>query len=204
MEKVYEMEYKGYNIEIYPDEIGESPREWDNLGKMLCFHDRYNLGDNHDIRSEDFESWGEVEEYLKKELEAVIILPLYLYDHSGITISTSPFSCQWDSGQIGFVYITKEDLKKEGVSKAKAKKILEGEIKIYDDYIRGNVYGYKVIDEQGNEIDSCWGFIGEYDDNYIIDEAKGIIDYEVEEKRKQKQKKTKGFIKNKVGLNYRR
>jgi len=46
---------------------------------------------------------------VKEEREAVLDrhyarLPLYLYDHSGITISTGPFSCPFDSGQVGFIY----------------------------------------------------------------------------------------------------
>ena len=28
---------------IYLDESPESPRTWDNLGTMLCFHTRYDL-----------------------------------------------------------------------------------------------------------------------------------------------------------------
>lgn len=35
--------------------------------------------------------------------------PLFMYDHSGISISTSPFSCQWDSGRIGMIYERKAD-----------------------------------------------------------------------------------------------
>lgn len=30
--------------------------------------------------------------------------PIYAYIHGGITISTKPFSCSWDSGVIGYVY----------------------------------------------------------------------------------------------------
>lgn len=45
---VHEEDYKGYTIKIYHDEDAESPRDWDNLGEMVCFHRRYNLGDcNH-------------------------------------------------------------------------------------------------------------------------------------------------------------
>jgi hypothetical protein len=40
--------------------------------------------------------------------DKVCIKDLYLYDHSGITISTSPFSCGWDSGQVGFIYLTRQ------------------------------------------------------------------------------------------------
>ena len=28
--------YRGYTIEIDQDEFPESPREWDNLGTMIC------------------------------------------------------------------------------------------------------------------------------------------------------------------------
>jgi hypothetical protein len=30
--------------------------------------------------------------------------PIYAYIHSGVTISTEPFTCRWDSGVIGYVY----------------------------------------------------------------------------------------------------
>ena len=78
---------------------------------MCCFHKRYSLGDKHSIDNSQFEDWDEVEEYLIKEEKAIVILPLYLYDHSGITISTAPFSCNWDSGQIGFIYTTEKRIK---------------------------------------------------------------------------------------------
>ena len=60
----------------------------------------------------------EVLEKQVKELKAVIILPLYLYDHSGIAIKVGSFICkavhaEWDSGKIGFIYATKEDIKKK-------------------------------------------------------------------------------------------
>ena len=36
-------------------------------------------------------------------------LPLYLYDHGGITMSTNPFSCPWDDGgQVGWIYASKQ------------------------------------------------------------------------------------------------
>ena len=59
-----------------------------------------------------FQSWNELENHLIKK-NAFIVLPIYMYDHSGITISVNPFSCPWDSGQIGFIYISKEKARKE-------------------------------------------------------------------------------------------
>ena len=113
-----------YRIEITTDEFPESPRSWDNLGTMVCWHSRYNLGDDDgvstlisDIRSSGRyrESWeygedGEELEYASPSRLMELahqcgfeMLPVYLYDHSGITLKTSPFSCPWDSGMVGFI-----------------------------------------------------------------------------------------------------
>lgn len=39
------IEYRGFDINIYQDDMAESPREWDNIGRMLCKHRDYGLGD---------------------------------------------------------------------------------------------------------------------------------------------------------------
>ena len=41
-------------LSIIQDVDAEDPRNWDNLGTMICFHRRYSLGDKHDYScSED-------------------------------------------------------------------------------------------------------------------------------------------------------
>lgn len=169
----------GKTLEIVQDTNPESPREWDNIGTMICFHGRYNLGDRHNYDHKDYSGWEEMERAIIKNESPAVILPLYLYDHSGITISTSPFGCKWDSGQIGFIFVSKEKLKKELNVKRITKQIIEraekcllSEVKTYDQYLTGEVYGYKVIDENGNEEDSCWGYYGE---DSIVDEFKNEI-----------------------------
>jgi hypothetical protein len=175
---------------ISVDEDAESPREWDNLGTMICFHRRYDLGDKHDLKRDNFNSLEELEEYLVKERKAVIIFQLNLYDHSGISISISnsyPYNDRWDSSRIGFIYTTKEDIMKwfdtKRVSKEmlkKAEEILKNEVKTYDQYLNGEVYSFVVyqlvkcdscnhIEE--NVIDSCGGYFG-----YDIDAMKNDIE----------------------------
>lgn len=113
-----------------------NPRENDNVGTMACFHRRYTLGDKHSLS---------LEEAVSLEGSAdVISLPLYLYDHSGITMSTSPFSCSWDSGKIGFIFCTKEKAKKEwGWKRLTMKRInqvikcIHSEVEEYNNYIVG-------------------------------------------------------------------
>lgn len=172
-----EENYKEYKIKILYDDFPEDPRTWDNLGKMVCFHKRYTLGDKHSFDIQ------EAKNFFKEENKNIIFLPLYLYDHSGITMNTTGFSCPWDSGQVGFIYSTKEEIKKEySVSKisnklkTKVYEILKNEVEIYDMYIRGEVFGFK-IEKDGEEIDSCWGYFG-YDSikNQILPECKNYID----------------------------
>lgn len=200
MDDVHSEIYKGYTIKIWSDSDSESPRDWDNLGTMLCYHGRYTLGDKDPVYSQhDQGSWQELADKLVKEQHAAVILPLYLFDHGGITMSTGKFSCPWDSGQVGFIYVTREQLLKEfggkRVSKdmiAKAEKILEGEVETYDHYIRGNVYGYTTYAGEGEDLgdssDSCGGFIGDYDNEEYgpLQEAKSAIDHEIEREYKKR------------------
>ena len=159
---------KKFELEIVQDTDPESPRTWDNLGTMICFHKRYDLGDKTDYRTEDYDSWDELKEGIIKNEGEVVILPLYLYDHSGITISTSSFDCRWDSRQVGFIFVSKHKIKKEGIDETKVEEYLKGEVETYDQYLTGDVWGYKVYEietcdkghEHKNEVESCWGMYG--------------------------------------------
>jgi hypothetical protein len=174
---------KRYKLVIESDSEPCDPREWDNLGKMICFHSRYNLGDSHNMTIDDCRDLEENKEH--------IVLPLYLYDHSGITMNTTGFSCRFDSGKVGIIYVTKKQIREEYSWKNLTKKRIEqikeylkNEVKTYDDYLTGNVYGFTLFDND-NEIDSCWGFVGrDYKTNGILDHiSKEILeDCEIVEK----------------------
>ena len=166
----------GNTLEIYQDMSSESPREWDNVTKLVCFHKRYALGDCHDVDHDDYNSWNEMRESITNKNDLVV--KLYLYDHSGITIATSPFHCKWDSGQVGFAIITEAQIKEEFDGDVdKAAKCLEAEVKTYDQYLRGETYGYILKDNEDNDLDSCWGFFGDDPEiNGIFDAANIKID----------------------------
>lgn len=91
----------------------------------------------------------------------VTALPLYLYDHGGLTIKTSPFSCIFDSGLVGFIYAIEGA---EGMTRDQITNCLMAEVKEYDSYLTGDVYCYTVTDSNGEHVDSCGGFIGDYND----------------------------------------
>lgn len=125
------------------DPFSIDPREWDNFGHMVCHNRRYELGDKHELNLEDCNSWDEVREVIQSA-GGVLILPLGLYDHSGISMYVGNSHDRWDGGQVGFIYVTQDDLDREGVTIEKAEAILRNEVKVYDAYLRGEVYRFDV------------------------------------------------------------
>lgn len=199
-------------IRIVQDEDPGDPRkEWDNLGRMVCWHRRYSLGDeqpsesgdeflwnlavsadeslegehhhlNGDVYEEMMESgWSHesaCEEIDKRIIvlrdrvlgENFVIMPLFLYDHSGLSISTSASSFRmvdsagWDWGQLGIIYCSLEKAaesqlldehaswdtpvvwKKPDGSQGTLREVTEYnlvcEVNTYDQYLTGDVWGF--------------------------------------------------------------
>jgi len=190
--------YKGYDIEIEYDENAESPRDWDNICVFHIAHRNYMFGDKNYNSSVNIKA---AERRAKRDGD--IVLPLYIYDHSGITISLSPFSCRWDSGQVGFVQVPRKKMIEEfgkkiftPALKARALEIAKGEVETLDCYVRGEVFGYVVDDD-----DSCWGYYSVED---ALNEAKSIVDWIIKDKIKKHCEQVKIWIKNKVPFSVRK
>jgi len=186
-------------VKIIADCDPENPREWDNLGTMVCAHRRYSsLGDTDgkddalqiiyrylsekqlDALDFDPDCIPSIETALEKTGQ-VIMLPIYMYEHSGIALRTYPFGCRWDSGKLGFIFVSKEKVRSEygwklinASRKEQIAKYLEGEVETYHQYVSGDVWGFQVF-KGDEEVDSCWGFFG--DDPM----TNGIIDHLCEE-----------------------
>lgn len=203
------IEYKGHIITISQDETPDNPRGWDNIGIILAWHKRYDLGDSDskDLDYRDYDGWDEMETAIKRRYNPLILLPLVLYDHGGISISigtSNPFdSMGWDSGRVGYIMATRERCKVMGTkykgpaNMAKLRSYLEGEIKTYNSYLSGDVYGYSVDGPHCD--DSCWGFYGDDAEK----EAKSMIDYAVKRAEREHLAKVKSYIKSGVPLQYR-
>ena len=120
-----------------------------------------------------------------------IILPLYLYDHSVLSMSTASYfgrapHAEWDSMQVGWIYVSNEDAAaafqtSECDTQSKVSDALEAEVSEYDSYLRGECYGFQLY-ENGIETDSCWGFIGSPEElksaieSNLPGECSGIMD----------------------------
>lgn len=118
-----------------------SPRDWEPIGRMVCLHKRYRLGDPHDYKEGQFNSWGDLKNHLIQEEGAAVMLPLYLYDHGGLALATTDFNDRWDSGQAGFTYMDQATLADEfGGDRDKATRALVDEVERYSSYLQGDVF----------------------------------------------------------------
>lgn len=213
-----------YTLEIEQEDYPDDTRNESNLCTMVCWHRDYSLGDKHNFDNpdefmqhlyldvtgkhwcddHDSDDWQDV----YKELQTtslVLIKAINMYDHGGITVSTSncyPYNDRWDSGIVGFIYVTKKTIFEEcgNITEEnwleRADKYLEGEMKTYDQYLRGDVYGFRltktviqqdkcphcgeVIREYEDEefIDGCWGFYGDcLEENGILDNLDSDLEF---------------------------
>ena len=111
-----------------------------------------------------------------------VILPLNLYDHSGLRMSADSFigkaqHAEWDSGQVGWIYATDSEIRAEYGSVSaenveRARQRMLSEVQDYDYYLSGQCYGYRLY-ENGEETDSCWGFLGYLED--VLKEIAGEV-----------------------------
>ena len=170
----------GLTLTIGYDEWAESPLEWDEVKIAYLQRSRYTLG-NASV-SED--KMDEIRDRIASgELYG---LAVYAYVHSGVALKTAPFSCAFDSGQSGFVYIKKDspDIAHFKGNTEEIYKFLSGCVENYSDYLNGSNYDYRTEDEDGEVIDSCC--MGTWGNFYALcEECEGILDGWVEDRKKE-------------------
>lgn len=146
-----------------------SPRGADNLGIMVCHYPRHDLGDEDEhgvIEALRTRPMPIVVRWLKAMVGATVVLPLYVYEHGGITIRAGGFSEPrgWDASFVGLIYDTPHTREMNGTPPELIEQVLRDEVKTYADFLEGVVYAYSVYDEEGNLVDSDGDIYGSLDD----------------------------------------
>lgn len=166
-----------------PDPSVANPRQEDYAlaGVIYAEHRRYHLGDRDysgelfGVAAEIDDFVREVEDYtdnlvtailkhLKRQYGATVVLPLYLYDHSGISISAGENLLAgggintrthnvfdpggWDTSFVGFMFDTRD--KRDALGIEDVEGALRSELEEYDMYLRGEVFG--LIEEEPVEV----------------------------------------------------
>lgn len=173
----------GFRIDIVSDESHEDndPRNWVNNGLFLaCNHRRYELGDHprRDSIPEYSDAHRAFEHFAQRRqipafarwariyLGSTTVLPVYLYDHSALSVRAGrPFtddidSGGWDSGLLGFIFDLPRLREETGTPVDLIPEALVDEVKTYNQFLTGDVWGFEIFDANDDLVDSCYGFFG--------------------------------------------
>lgn len=163
-----------------PDDCGDSSLY------LMADHDQFS------VRSKELKNL----DALKKTHH---IFWLEAYIHSGVALAlvedrASFPGRDWDVSRLGAVVASKTEWK----TRAQARKAAQSLVKEWNYILAGQVFGYRIEDEDGNELDACWGFIGDAADclEQGIEEARAIA----KDIRTKKQSALKAKILNYVPL----
>ncbi len=144
--------------------------------------------------------------YFQVEHGARVVVPLFVYEHSGITISGgSPVVCRpldradvrssgrfvgdgagWDTSFVGFLVDDPAKLKLcgcEGFDTDKIIEALNGEIAEYAAYLEGDVVYFDVRDPETDYAWGCGGFVGCRDE--AVSECFGSIESAIAQRLKE-------------------
>lgn len=181
-------ERDGYRVRLVPDMDGSAANPREYMATEIVTPSMRNWN----VRTEGAEFQREHDELYERGLGGafgrylkifhdITAVPVYMYEHSDVALSTGSFigraqHAEWDSGMIGWAYITKAKLDETGITEPE--KAMATEVQELGRWMNGEVYGYvvekqefwskeyedpKLADEEGWDWvpeDSCWGIIG--------------------------------------------
>jgi hypothetical protein len=158
--------YKGYTINIYSDDDADSPQEWGDESVFLVgFHRQFYVTTPMVQKPDDIDAMQKTHH----------VLPLEAYIHSGVVLALAKSAeaarfpdRRWDVSLLGAVFVAKTEAR----TKAKARQLAQSLIESWNDYLAGNVYGYVVKDSEGEVMDSCWGYYGDYEKSGVLEAAR--------------------------------
>ena len=184
--------------ELIYDQHAAHPRECDNLGTILIAPNKAHWIANRDsavdtsipLGNSPFEHWENLRrEQLKlKKSDIAIAYPITKYEHGEISLQLG-YTKGWDYTVSGFVYVTKETIRREyGVKRItksmlnNAKNCLQSELDMLTSWLNGECYGWQIkeyaLTDDGLDwkevavLDACWGY---FDKEQALDDMQNML-----------------------------
>lgn len=170
-------EHNGYEIEIEHDDYYDSPNDWDSSVQIATFSE-YRIETKEITR-------GEAEDVLTGQTSEDV--DYYYFAITGATRWQPRIHAYalpvvndalGDFEEDGFTGGGYSGVGRVAKSIAKdyqeAEQIIDSQCKVFNHLYDGECYYFRILDSEGNIVDSCGGFIGELD--YCLSEARSVID----------------------------
>lgn len=165
--------YKDNNgrfFKLFYDEYSESPRLDDNVATILTWERDYNSPDENDDTFEEFAEKHGVDVSKGCNLDSVMdamreegyyVVPVYALHHGVSHYSIDDFNDPWDSGVAGIAFCKKQKGLPDNDDYLRS--IIDDEIKAYDAWVNGEVYGIILFDKNEDVLDVSSGYIIPYE-----------------------------------------
>ena len=151
-----------YTVRIDHCDAVENPCEHDGSWKFYSFsRNHYNYKNPAEI----FHDSGKPRLKYANKLRHGLAFVLSYYQHGGClwSIRGSGPQCRWDTVQRAGIAVWEEPVENMGAkSPEDREKDCRNCLKEYNSWANGECYWFEIIDSEGNQLDSCGGFIGEY------------------------------------------
>ena len=172
--------------ELIYDQHATNPRECDNLGTILIAPNKAHWVASRDdvvdtsipLGNNPYEHWNNLRrEQLKlKKSDIAIAYPITKYEHGEISLQLG-YKQGWDYGVVGFVYVTKEQVRKcygvDRITKSiieRATNCLQDELDMLTHWLNSDCYGWQIKEyaltddgldwKEVDVLDACWGYFG--------------------------------------------
>ena len=163
---------RGNFFKFFYDEDSESPRSCDNVATILTWERNYNSPDENDDTFEEFAEKHGVDVSQEWNLDSVMdamreegyyVVPVYALHHSVSHYSTHDFHDPWDSGVAGIAFCKKQKGLPDDDDYLRT--IIDQEIKEYDAWVNGEIYGVARLDKTADIVDETNGWLIPGDSN---------------------------------------
>lgn len=170
--KVETARFHEFTLNIrYDDSGASSPLDWDNLTEIVVLDAprRGQLGDRQpDGREEEALERGGfplLARYLRMTKQALLVVPLEVFDDWRPSVKIARDTEDVD----GYALVTEKTAEMIGTPPNLFEEVVRQDVQTYNQFLQGEVYGWEVLDENGEHLDSVWGYIG--DIQYVKTEA---------------------------------
>lgn len=193
----------GRFFKLFYDEYSESPRLCDNVATILTWERNYNSPDENGDTFEEFAEKHGVDVSKEYNLNSVMeamreedyyVVPVYALHHGVSHYSTNDFHDPWDSGVVGIAFCKKQKGLPDNNDYLRS--IIDEEIKAYDAWVNGEVYGIMLFDKNEDVLDVSSGYIIPYENRIeALKDMLSSVGVNIQDEYQLANKEVKVFLK---------
>lgn len=171
-------------VKIYRDCETLNPRLEDEVrSRFLFLHKRHTLGDPHTYKTPQ-----EIEDLVLK-MGDIVLAPVFMLEEPNgkLLMDIEPFKGESDChGQVGLMYMSRDAVEElfmgwNDEARVQALYLLEEELRRYNEWLNDDIYGFVMIDSDGQVLVQETGYFGSdhffsglYDDAGVDTDEKGV------------------------------